>query len=86
MGTNTSKPKTELDSGQTLQFAFNENERSLSVGSFITGKINHKIVKANTTSTIEQYSYFDNLTLLFIVEVEYVDSTKNDLLRVERIS
>jgi len=82
---NSSKPMASEDANQTLRFAFNEQDRTLAVGSFITTKINHKVVKANTSSTIEQYSYYDGTNLLYVIEVEYTTTTKDDLLRVERV-
>lgn len=85
MGTNTTKPKTELDSGQVLQFAFNQNERSLSTGSFITGKIGHKITLTLVDAITEDYTYFDNSTLVQRLRIIYADATKAVLVSVERV-
>jgi hypothetical protein len=83
---NSEKNMAGIDPSHAIRFAFNEQDKTIAVGSFVASKINHKVTKANTTSTIEQYSYYDGSTLLYIVEVEYTNSSKDDLLRVERVS
>lgn len=83
---NSEKSMSASDANQNLRFAFNEQDKTLTTGPFIASKVNHKVIKANTSSTIEQYSYYDGSLLLYVIEVEYTTSSKDDLLRVERIS
>jgi len=86
MADNTSKLKSNLDSGSVLQFAFNENERSISVGSFITAKIGHKIEQVAVNSTTDDFHYYDSSTLVLTLRIIYTDSTKETLSSVERIA
>lgn len=80
----TAKEMSEQDPQQVLRGAYNEVDKSLTTASFIVGKIGHKIVKTNTSATIEDYAYSDGATLLYTIRVTYVDSTKADLVSVER--
>lgn len=82
---NTSKSMTQLDANQAIRSAFSDEDKTLTVGPFIQSKAGNKVLKTNTSSTVEQYSYYDGSTLLYIVEVEYTDSSKNDLVRIERL-
>ena len=85
MATNTTKPMSSRDEAQVLRLAFNENERSLSVGSFITGKVGHRITLTLVDPTTEDYTYYDNATLIQRLRIIYVDSTKEVLASVERV-
>lgn len=85
MATNTSKPMTTLDEAQLLRFVYNENEKSLSVGSFITGKIGHKITQTAFNTVTDDFSYFDGATLLQTIRVIYTNTAKDTLVSVERI-
>jgi hypothetical protein len=42
------KPGTRKDYGQVLQSAFNEQDSSLTIATFLTGKIGFKIVRTDT--------------------------------------
>ena len=80
----TTKEMSEQDYQQTLRGAYNEVDKSLTTAGFVVGKLGHKIVKVNTAATIEDFSYYDGLVLLYTIRVTYTDGTKADLSSVER--
>lgn len=86
MAQNSTKNMANIDYGQTLRFAFNENERTIAVGSFITGKIGHKITQTTVNPQTLDYTYTDNGTILQVIRVAYTDSTLVTFLSAERIA
>lgn len=80
----TTKELSEQDYQQTLRGAYNEVDKSLTTAPFIVGKIGHRIVKTNTSATIEDFAYFDDAVLLYTIRVIYTDASKADLASVER--
>lgn len=83
---NSSKPMSSNDMEQTLKFAFNEEEKSISVGSFITGKVGHKIEVAVVSPTVDDFQYYDGATLLQTIRVTYTDNTKANFVSAERVN
>lgn len=83
----TTKRLSERDANQTLQASYNDVNDTLGVDGFITGKVGRRIVKENTSATVETYSFYeDRTTLLYQYQITYTDNTKSDLAEVERIA
>jgi FKBP-type peptidyl-prolyl cis-trans isomerase (trigger factor) len=82
----TTKKPTKLDYEQAIQGSFNDVNSTLSVDGFIVGKVGHKIVKENFSATEEDYSFYDNTTLLYKLRITYTSALKQDLASVERIA
>lgn len=83
---NTTKSKSDLDGNQTLKGAFNDSDASFTVGSFVTAKVGHKIVRSVVSATTDDYSYYDGVTLLYTIRVIYATSAKEELNSAERIA
>lgn len=80
----TTKRLAEYDEQQIIQKVFNKEEGTLAVGSFVAGKVGHKIERTVIGPTIDDYSYFDNSTLLYTLRVTYNNSDHDDVDSVER--
>ena len=84
----TTKKPSKLDANQTLQGAFNDNTSLLSVDGFVTAKINHRIVRSLSTTTLtndtEIFTYFDGATQLLQLSLVYTDDTLETFISVER--
>ena len=90
MSVETTKPLSEKDYSQTLQGAYNDVDKTLSVNGFIVGKVGHKITQTITTTTVandtEVFAFYDGATMLYEIEVVYTDGTRSLMLSAERIS
>ena len=84
MSNDTNKPLSEYDQSQIIQKVFNPTESTLAVGSFIAGKLGHRIERATISATIDEYTYFDNETLLYTIRVTYSNANHDDVNAVER--
>lgn len=85
MANDTNKPLSDYDQTQIIQKVFNPTESTLAVGSFIAGKLGHRIERDVISATIDEYSYFDNATLLYTIRVTYDGSDHNNVDAVERV-
>jgi hypothetical protein len=81
---NTTKPFSERDGQQTLQASFNDVNSTLEVDGFIVGRVGRRITRTLVNPTTEDYSFFDNTDLLYTIRIVYTDSTRSDLVSVER--
>ena len=82
---NTTKPMSEFDQSMILQKAYNPTEGTLAVGSFIAGKLGHRIERTPTSATVDEFSYYDGAVLLYTIEVTYDNSSHDNVDSVERI-
>ena len=82
----TSKKLSEKDYSQTLQGAYNEVDKTLSVNGFIVGKVGHKVIRTDYLTTGDDFSFYDGSTLLYTIRVNYTTPTKAILDYVERIA
>ena len=80
----TTKRLSEYDQQQILQKVMNKEEGTLAVGSFVAGKLGHKIVRAIISGTIDDYSYYDGAVLLYTIRVTYDNSSHDNVNEVER--
>lgn len=84
MGT-TSKKETAYNTGNVLSSVYNPTDKSLTTATFLTAKVGYKIEKTNVDAVTEDFSYYDESTLLYTIRITYTDASKGDLLRAERI-
>lgn len=86
----TTKPLSKQDGPQTLQYAFNDNTRTLGVSGFISAKVGHRITLTISTTNVandtETYEYFNDSTSLMQLRIIYTSGTRELMLSVERIA
>ena len=86
----TTKPKSQFDGNQTLQKAYNEEDATLAVNGFVVGQVGHKVEMAISTTNVandtETYTFTDNGTTLYVIEVIYTDGTREVFQSAERIA
>lgn len=84
----TQKPLSHLDYEQTLQSSYNDVNATLGVDGFLTGRVGRKIELAISTTTIENdtetYSFSENGTALYTLQIIYTDGTRAQMVSVER--
>lgn len=87
---NTSKTMSKLDEGQVVKSAFNEVDKSITTNGFLVGKVGHKVELAISTTNVandtETYTFSDNGTTLYSLEIIYTTGTRDVMLSAERIS
>jgi hypothetical protein len=90
---NTTKQGTRLDADQAIQGAYNDVNSTLGVDGFLTGKVGRKVeltlngagdVDASLYVT-ETYTFSENGTVLYVLEIIYTDSSREQLVSAERI-
>ncbi len=86
----TSKSPSIQDGLSVLRHAFNEVDATISVNSFLVGKVGHKIELALSTTTItddtETFTYKDGSNTLYAIKIIYTDGNRDTMLSAERIS
>lgn len=84
----SSKPMSERDGQQALQYSFNDVDKSLQVSGFLTGKVGHKVELSITQTTVpddtEVFTFKDGSTTLYQITIVYVDGTRELMLSAER--
>jgi len=87
---NTTKALSDRDANQTLQHTYNSVDASITTSGFLVGKVGHKVTVAISTTSVADdtitYTFLDNGTTLYEIELIYTDSTYDTLLSAERIS
>lgn len=84
MSNNTTKQMTEYDETMVFQKAYNPTEGTIAVGSFVAGKLGHKVACAHIDSVTDDFTYYDGSTILHVLRVIYADSAHTDFVSVER--
>jgi len=86
----TQKPLSHLDYEQTLQSSYNDENATLSVDGFLTGKVGRKVELAVSTTAVlddtETYTFSENGTPLYQIQIIYTDGTRSLMVSAERIS
>jgi len=80
----TNKPFTDYDHQQILQKAYNPDDATLAVGSFVAAQLNNNIQAGYPDSVTETYSYYEGSKFLYTLTVVYTDSSKAALSSVTR--
>ncbi len=82
----TLKRLSELDASQVLQAAYNDNDGTIAVGSFVAGKLGHKVERSIVNPTTDDFEFYDNAILLYTIRVVYTNSAHDDIVSAERIN
>jgi hypothetical protein len=83
---NTTKQGTRLDADQAIQGAYNDVNSTLGVDGFLTGKVGRKVeLTLNGAGDTETYTFSENGTVLYALEIIYTDSSREQLVSAERI-
>lgn len=86
----TQKPLSHLDYEQTLQSAYNDENATLSVDGFLTGKVGRKVELTISTTTVlsdtETYNFSENGNSLYSIRIIYTDGSRSLMISAERIS
>ncbi len=84
----TQKSLTKKSSVNAVQAAFNDEDASISVQSFVTGKVGRKIefaiITTNVTNDTQVITFTEDGTILYVLTLIYADASLNTLLSVER--
>lgn len=64
------------DKNQVLGYAFNREDGSLSLGSFISAAIGRKVVLQNISSKIDDFVFTETGQILYKLRVVYTNSSK----------
>lgn len=80
------KPMSQADMEQAVKYAFNDQDRTIAVGTFVSGLVGRKVTRTDFDSVTEDYTYTEGALTLYVLRVIYTDVTKADLVSVERIS
>lgn len=82
----STKIPSEFDQVQIIQRVYNKEEKTLAVGSFVAGKVGHKIEREIVSSTIDDFKYYDGASLLYTIRVTYDNASHDNVDAVERIN
>lgn len=80
----STKVPSEFDQVQILQRVYNKEEKTLAVGSFIAGKVGHKVVRSIVSATVDDFSYYDGATLLYTIRITYDNASHDNVNQAER--
>lgn len=80
----TTKRLSDYDQTQIMQKIYNP-DGSIAVGSFLAGKVGHKVERTQVSATVDDYEFFDGSTLLYTIRVTYNNSSHDEIDVAERI-
>lgn len=90
MSNHIQKVLSERDANQTLQSAYNDVDATISTNGFLVGKVGNEITLVVTTTTVTgdtyTYTFFDNSTQLYQIQIIYTDATQAQMISAKRIS
>ena len=82
----TQKPLDQLDYEQAIQSAYNGVDASLTTAGFVVGVVGRKVERVDVSTTVEDFKFYENGSLLYTVRVTYTDSSKETLVSAERVA
>lgn len=84
------KEMTANSQDTAIKHVYNDVDKSLTVNGFLVSKVGAKVNAIISTTNVANdtvtFTFFDNATQLYQIEVIYTDGTRSDLLSAERIS
>lgn len=83
---NTTKKQSKTDFEQAMEYAFNDNTRTLGTSSFAVAKVNHEINFVDVSPTVQDVQYIDESVILFTLRLTYSDATRANITNVKRIT
>lgn len=85
---NTKKKATKLDYEQAIQGVYNDENATLSVDGFLTGKVGRKVELTISTTTIlddtEIYNFSEDGIALYELTIIYTDGSRTQMISAER--
>jgi len=84
MANTTSKQMPTIDDDNAIKQAFNIEDKSLTINSFLVGKVGHKITRTVISPTVDDYSFFDGAVLLYTYRITYSNAGHDDINQAER--
>lgn len=85
---NTKKKATKLDYEQAIQGVYNDENATLSVDGFLTGKVGRKVELTISTTTVlddtETYNFSEDGVALYELTIIYTDGTRAQMISAER--
>ena len=84
MSNSSNKEASQQSADNTLRYAFNDADKSLTTSTFVTAKVGHKIMRNVISPTVDDFESYDGSSLLFTIRVTYTNSTHDDIVSVER--
>ena len=86
----TKKPSAPIDSQQTLKYAYNKEDASITTNGFLVGKVGRKVELVISTTNVandtETYTFIEDAVTLYQLEIIYTDGTRETMLSAERIA
>ena len=82
----TTKEPSKLDFEQNIKNAANDQDKTIATSGFINAKIGHAIERTAVSPVVDDFSYYDGATLLYVIRITWTTSAKNDFTRTERIA
>lgn len=80
----SSKEASTASQENVLRGAYNDQDKTISVGPFVSAKAGHKIIRAVIDVTTDDYSFYDGATLLYTLRVIYDNASHDNVNSVER--
>jgi hypothetical protein len=86
----TLKPMTQKDSEQAIRTSYIDDNGTLSVDGFLSGKVGRRVDVALSTTTVSNdtvtFSFSENGNPILALKLVYTDGTQAQLLYAVRIS
>jgi hypothetical protein len=90
MANSSLKPASDSSSENTLRGSYNDMNKTFGVDGFLVGRVGHKVELAigttNVANDTETYTFSDNGTILYVLEIIYTSGSRDTLLSAERIA
>ena len=83
---NSTKKRSTSDFQQAVEYAFNENTRTIGTSSFVISKVNHELNFVDVSPTVQQIQYIDDAVVLFTLQITYSDASRESVTNVKRIT
>lgn len=83
---NTTKQPSKQDFEQIFKNVANDQDKTIAVSGFINAKVGHKVERTAVNATTDDYSYYDDSTLLMTIRIIYATSSKEEINSAERIA
>lgn len=86
MANTTSKQMPITSDENAIKQSFNIEDKSITVNGFLVGKIGHKVVRTIVSGTVDDYSFYDETTLLYTFRITYNNAAHDEVDQAERIA
>lgn len=84
MANRSTKPLSQQDPQETLQYAFNDSDGSHNINGFLVAVVGRRIdltiSSTNISNDTETYAFSENSIALYTLQVVYTDGTRTTML------